>query len=206
MWNRLSTGPTTAHYSMPYFPNQSHARLLQFCAGYIMVSLGLCVCGRVRRAVRLRLAGEFGETFCRPCCSILSLTMPLPRLPLSGRGEDMAPTLGHIHSGHRLTHVAFADDQTLLARSWTSLKIMIPLLEDALQERSLSLHPSTCKAQTNLSDTTHRGQISLSDTFAIDALPLGEYLELLRTCCLWVMSLSPRSKLELRKCGDNFGD
>ena len=47
----------------------------------------------------------------------------------------------------RLTHVAFADDCTLVAHSWLTLKRMICQLRDALAKRGLSFHPSKCQVQ-----------------------------------------------------------
>jgi hypothetical protein len=83
--------------------------------------------------------------------------------------------------GRRLTHVAFADDVTLVSRSWLSMKRMLISLRAAMASRGLSLHPSKCKAQTNDSDWQRRGKISLADGFSINILEAGESLELLGT-------------------------
>ena len=56
--------------------------------------------------------------------------------------------VGSTSSRDRLTHVAFADDVTLIASSWISLKRMVLQLRDALLKRGLALHPSACQAQT----------------------------------------------------------
>ena len=83
--------------------------------------------------------------------------------------------------GRRLTHVAFADDMTLVARSWLSLKRMVLLLRDKLRQKGLALHPSKCKAQTNISDWTKRGLINISAGFALNILEEGKPLEVLGT-------------------------
>ena len=89
--------------------------------------------------------------------------------------------VGHDFHGHRLTHIAFADDQTLVARSWVSMKRMILMLRSALHDRGLSLHPTKCKVQTTNSNFTRRGQVSIAEGFSIEVLPPGENLELLGT-------------------------
>jgi len=81
----------------------------------------------------------------------------------------------------RLTHVAFADDCTLIAKTWTSLKRMICTLREALRKRGLSLHPSKCKVQTNSEGWNLRGDVSLDDGFSVDFLPEGECLTVLGT-------------------------
>ena len=58
-----------------------------------------------------------------------------------GYGTNVGQEIG----GSRLTHVAFADDQTLLSRSWLSMKRMILSLKTALAHRGLSLHPLKCQ-------------------------------------------------------------
>ena len=80
-----------------------------------------------------------------------------------------------------LTFCAFADDLTLVARSWTSLKRMILSLREALSPYGLKLHPSKCKVQTNRSDIVRRGQVNLSNDFAVDILEEGEGLRVLGT-------------------------
>ena len=48
-----------------------------------------------------------------------------------------------------LTHIAFADDQTLLASNWLTMKQMISSLRAALLKKGPTLQPSKCKVQTN---------------------------------------------------------
>jgi hypothetical protein len=83
--------------------------------------------------------------------------------------------------GQRLTHVAFADDQTLLARSWVSMKRMLISLREALGKRGLSLHPTKCQVQTNKESHSQRGQIELTTGFCIEVLQEGQCLDLLGT-------------------------
>ena len=58
--------------------------------------------------------------------------------------------VGRVPGKPRLTHVAFADDCTLVARSWLSLKRMVLELREGLEKRGLSLHPTKCQVQTNV--------------------------------------------------------
>ena len=94
-----------------------------------------------------------------------------------GYGAEAGSTLGKV----RLTHVAFADDCTLVARSWLSLQRMILHLRHALQQRGLSLHPSKCQVQTNVAEWDLRGEIALTADFSIDFLPEEEPLTVLGT-------------------------
>ena len=89
--------------------------------------------------------------------------------------------VGQSINGKCLTHVAFADDQTLIARSWISMKRMILMLRDALAKVGLDLHPTKCKVQTNRTEFTRRGAVVLTEGFSIEILEPGEHLELLGT-------------------------
>ena len=62
-----------------------------------------------------------------------------------------------------------------------SLKRMVLMLRDALKERGLQLHPTKCKAQTNRTDWTRRGNVELTEGFSLHILPEGESLEVLGT-------------------------
>ena len=94
-----------------------------------------------------------------------------------GYGTDVAREEGQ----KRLTHVAFADDVTLIARSWLSLQRMIMTLRDALQRRGLTLHPSKCQVQTNDPGWNRRGSIPVGHGFAVEVLPEGKGLVVLGT-------------------------
>lgn len=61
--------------------------------------------------------------------------------------------------GERLTHVAFADDMTLVTTTWASMKRMLSMLRNALAQRGLALHPSKFKLQTNKSEWQPRGDV-----------------------------------------------
>ena len=56
---------------------------------------------------------------------------------------------------------------------------MIALLRSALLKRGLKLHPSKCKAQTNVMRCTLRGQVLVDDSFAVEILPEGTSLRIL---------------------------
>ena len=81
----------------------------------------------------------------------------------------------------KLTHIAFADDMTLVSRSWISLKRMIALLRAALLKRGLRLHPSKCKVQTNSDNCQVRGQAQIDNDFCVEILPQGDVLKFLGT-------------------------
>ena len=89
--------------------------------------------------------------------------------------------VGQTANGQRVTHVAFADDMTLIASSWTSLKRMVILLPESLQRRGLELHPSKCKAQTNCISWSCRGNIQILPDFALNVLHETACLEVLGT-------------------------
>ena len=94
-----------------------------------------------------------------------------------GYGTNVGQTL----RGYRITHVAFADDQTLIARSWLSMRRMIFLHRNALRPRGLSLHPSKCKVQTNRTDWTQRGNVAIEEGFSVDILAQTAPLRILGT-------------------------
>ena len=94
-----------------------------------------------------------------------------------GYGTNVGQSL----TNKRLTHVAFADDMTLIARSWTSLKRMVAMVREALLKRGLCLHPSKCKAQTNRADLSMRGSLPILPGFSLEVLLDGQCLEVLGT-------------------------
>ena len=102
--------------------------------------------------------------------------------------------VGRPVSGARLTHVAFADDCTLVAKTWTSLSRMILTLREALLKRGLSLHPSKCQAQTNIEDWNRRGSIAIADNFSIDFLQEDQPIQVLGT----VLALKDYTRAEIR--------
>ena len=94
-----------------------------------------------------------------------------------GYGSNVGATI----RGDKLTHVAFADDMSLVARSWLSMKRMLSLLRKALGQRGLALHPSKCKVQTNLQKSEICGDIYVEDGFFVEVLAPGDNLVLLGT-------------------------
>jgi hypothetical protein len=95
-------------------------------------------------------------------------------------------------SGERLTHVMFADDMTLIARSSTSMRRMLKMLRDALLRRGLSLHPAKCKLQNNLPGQ-ERMQLVIDDSFSVEVVPAEEGFKLLGT----MLHLDDLSKREI---------
>ena len=87
--------------------------------------------------------------------------------------------MGRAVTGERLTHVAFADDMTIISRSFLALKRMLRQLREALAKRGLNLHPSKCK--TNMLDCRVRGAVKLDEHFSITVLPEGEAIKVLGT-------------------------
>jgi len=106
-----------------------------------------------------------------------------------GYGSNVGQKL----DGHRLTHVAFADDMTLVTRSWLSLKRMLAMLRGALSKRGLDLHPSKCKAQTNLTDWALRGEVPIVSGFSLHVLPEDAPLDVLGT----VVALKETTQVEI---------
>ena len=107
-----------------------------------------------------------------------------------GYGTNVGATL----RGERLTHVAFADDMTLVARSWVSMKRMLSTLRAALSKRGLTLHPSKCKVQTNVVQTLRRGEVTIEEGFSVEVLDEESNLALLGT----VLSLIDVTTYEIR--------
>jgi hypothetical protein len=124
----------------------------------------------------------------------LVLEQVLAEVSVVWRRRGYGTNVGEDVRGKRLTHIAFADDMTVIARSWTSLRKMLISLKQALALRGLSLHPSKCKAQTNLDDWNRRGETVLQDDFSIDILPEGQGLKLLGT----VLALQDTTNIEMR--------
>jgi len=89
--------------------------------------------------------------------------------------------IGQTARGERITHVAFADDQTLVARSWLSMQRMVLSLKLAIEKRGLLLHPTKCQINTNLADFKKRGDVTISRGFSVRVLEYGQSLTLLGT-------------------------
>jgi hypothetical protein len=109
-------------------------------------------------------------------------------------GTEVGTEIGCPASRNRLTHVAFADDCTLIARSWTSLKRMILHLREALRKRGLNLHPSKCQIQTNDDQWALRGAVALSEDFSVEVLQAGAPLTVLGTA----LALQDTTQCEVR--------
>ena len=88
-------------------------------------------------------------------------------------GEDLA--------GNRLTHVAFADDMTLIAESWDSLKSMLKDIRRALRVRGLNLHPSKSNVQINSGKVLSPGAVTIEDGLSVQILQAGDGLMILGT-------------------------
>ena len=86
------------------------------------------------------------------------------------RRRGYGTNVGRDVFGARLTHVMFADDMTLIARSWTSMKRMLQTLREALARVGLRLHPGKCKVQNNLPTQVAR-RAAVDDDFVIELVP-----------------------------------
>ena len=106
-----------------------------------------------------------------------------------GYGTNVGMSL----SGHRLTDVAFADDMTIVARIWLSMKRMLRMLREALSKRGLTLHPTKCKVQTNITDFAQRGMIQLDDGSSVKFLLNDTWIKVLGT----ILSLTDATKVEV---------
>ena len=111
----------------------------------------------------------------------INLKVILADLRLEWRRRKYGTDVGASVRGERLTHVAFADDMTLVAKSWLSMRRMLSMLRQALALRGLTLHPSKCKLQTNQEDWQSRGSICIDDGFAVEVLDHDTGLILLGT-------------------------
>jgi hypothetical protein len=123
----------------------------------------------------------------------LVLKQVLAEVTIIWRRRGYGTNVGATIQGGRLTHVAFANDMTLVATSWLSMKRMILTLRESLAKRGLALHPSKCKAQTNAADCQHRGEVILTEGFAVEVLEADANLSLLGT----VLSLTDCTKHEI---------
>ena len=113
-------------------------------------------------------------------------------LPVWGR-RGYGTNVGSTVRGQRLTHCSFADDMTLIARSWLSMKRMLVMVRDSLAKFGLTLHPSKCQVQTNLGQEVPRGLTTIEEGFAVEVLPVGIGLVVLGT----VLDLEDPTKLEI---------
>ena len=83
--------------------------------------------------------------------------------------------------GERLTHAAFADDMTLMSRSWISMKRMLSTLRDALAKSGLTLQPSKCKVHKHLAEWDRRGNTIIDENLSVEILDADSNLTLLGT-------------------------
>ena len=111
----------------------------------------------------------------------LVLNRVLEEVRVVWKRRGYGTNVGASVTGQRLTHVAFADDMSLIARSWLSMKRMLSMLRKALETRGLALHPSKCKAQTNVVDTPICGDTYIEEGFSVEVLASGDNLVLLGT-------------------------
>jgi len=110
------------------------------------------------------------------------------------RRRGYGTNVGSKFNGERLTHVAFADDMSVVARSWLSMRRMLAMLRKALETRGLALHPSKCKVQTNVEVTLICGDTFIEEGFSVEVLANGGNLVLLGT----VLSLVDVSQEEIQ--------
>ena len=101
----------------------------------------------------------------------------LPVWRKRGCGTNVGMTL----QGQRLTHCAFADDMTLISRSWLSMKRMMAKVRASFAKYGLTLHPAKCKVQTNRVEHFPRGSTVVKNGFAVEILPEGASLTVLGT-------------------------
>ena len=116
-----------------------------------------------------------------PLLFILVLDGALAEVSIVWRRRGYGTNIGQTTRGERITHVAFADDQTLVARTWLSMQRMVLSLQVALEKRGLLLHPTKCQIQTNLASFNKRGDITISPGFSVRVLEHEQSLSLLGT-------------------------
>ena len=117
----------------------------------------------------------------------------LEEVRVAWRRRGYGTNVGATVKGERLTHIAFADDISLVARSWISMKRMLSMLREALALRGLRLHPSKCKVQTNVVEWHRRGDTVIEEGFSVEILAEESVLVLLGT----VLSLTDTTKHEI---------
>jgi len=112
--------------------------------------------------------------------------------------------VGQRLSGQRLTHCAFADDMTLMARSWTSMKRMLSMVQKSLTSFGLTLHPSKCKVQTNRGTNFPRGATNIEEGFEWKfSLRMQAFLYW-ALFYFWMTRPNVRSSTELQQVGGCF--
>ena len=135
--------------------------------------------GMESRSVKVERGVRQGDPL-SPLLFNMLLDQVLEEVRVVWRRRGYGTNVGQTGS-ERLTHIAFADDMTLIARSWLSLKRMISLLRAALLQRGLKLHPSKCKVQTNSNDCHVRGRVQVDEEFFVEVLDEGAALNFLGT-------------------------
>ena len=98
-------------------------------------------------------------------------------------------------SPRTLTHVGFADDLTLVAKTWESLKEMLLDLKAAMRKVGLNLHPEKCKVQTNVQSGMDPGLHDVGGGLKIKLLAEDEGLRILGTA----VALKNRTVLEVKE-------
>ena len=127
--------------------------------------------GAESRSFRVERGVRQGDPL-SPLLFNLVLDRVLEEVAIVWRRRGYGTNIGQT-GGTRLTHLAFADDMTIIARSWISSKRMIALLRAALRKRGLKLQAAKCKVQTNMGDWHLRGQVNVDDSFSVEILPKG---------------------------------
>ena len=61
------------------------------------------------------------------------------------------------------------------------MKKMLSMLQEALAKRGLTLHPSKCKVQTNLTERDQRGMTAIDEDLSVEIIDAGSNLTLLGT-------------------------
>ena len=148
--------------------------------------------GKESRTFRVQRGVRQGDPL-SPLLFNLVLNQVLEEAQVPWRRRGYGTNVGMTVKGDRLTHVAFADDMTVLARSWISMKRMLSTLRDALGKRGLTLHPATCQVQTNDVEWRRRGSTHIENGFAVEVIDADSTLTLLGTA----LSLSDATQNEV---------
>lgn len=83
------------------------------------------------------------------------------------RRRGYGTALGQYLRVERLTHVAFADDVTLVSRDWLPMKRMLSKLRKSLAAQGLTLHPSKYNLQTNSVEWKRRRDVVVEDGLSV---------------------------------------
>ena len=119
-----------------------------------------------------------------PLLFVIAMKHVMASVQVSWQEKGFGTEVGKNDDSHRLTHVAFADDLTLVTTSWASMQQMLVDVQEALASFGLTLHPEKCKLQTN-NPTVPAGLRNVRDGFPVEIVPPSDGFMLLGCRFCW---------------------